>query len=169
LPFSESDFIFSIICEELGLFGASLVMLVFAVIIFCCIRVAKHAKDRFGGLLASGIATVIASQTLINIAVVSGSIPPTGVPLPFVSHGGTSLVVFMAAIGIVLNISKQSKMGFEQSKQSKMCIEQSKKSKMGIEQNKKLKIGFEQNKKEEPAHQKIKTKNKFRFKLFCKK
>lgn len=112
LPFSESDFIFSIICEELGLLGAFVVMLAFAVVIFCAIKIAKRAKDRFGALLASGIATVIASQVLINIAVVSGSIPPTGVPLPFISHGGTSLVVFMASIGILLNISKQSKQNY---------------------------------------------------------
>lgn len=117
LPFSESDFIFSIICEELGLVGATLVMLVFAVVIFCCFKIAKHAKDRFGGLLACGIGTIIASQTLINMLVVSASMPPTGVPLPFISHGGTSLVVFMASIGILLNISKQSKQSFSNCKQ----------------------------------------------------
>ena len=109
LPFSESDFIFSIICEELGLFGAVITMLLFLIIIISGIRIAKHAKDRFGALLSGGITTVIASQVLINIAVVTGSIPPTGVPLPFVSAGSTSLVVFMSAIGILLNISKQSK------------------------------------------------------------
>ena len=87
-------------------------MLVFALVVFCCFYIAKHAKDRFGGLLAAGIGSIIASQTLINIAVVSASMPPTGVPLPFISHGGTSLVVFMASIGILLNISKQSKNSF---------------------------------------------------------
>lgn len=112
LPFSESDFIFSIICEELGFVGALVIMSIFAVLIYCCFKIAKHAKDRFGGLLAVGIGTIIASQTLINIAVVSASMPPTGVPLPFISHGGTSLVVFMGAIGILLNISKQSKQNF---------------------------------------------------------
>lgn len=109
LPFAESDFIFSIICEELGLFGAILVMLAFLVIIIGGIKIAKRAKDRFGGLLATGIVCVIATQVLINIAVVSGSIPPTGVPLPLISSGGTSVVVFMSAIGILLNISKQSR------------------------------------------------------------
>lgn len=108
LPFSESDFIFSIICEELGLLGAAIVLITFALIVICGIKIAKHAKDRFGGLLASGITTIIASQVLINIAVVSASMPPTGVPLPFVSCGGTSLVVFMGAIGILLNIYKQA-------------------------------------------------------------
>ena len=109
LPFSESDFIFSIICEELGLLGATIVILLFALIVICGINIAKTAKDRFGALLASGITTIIAVQVLINIAVVSASIPPTGVPLPFISAGSTSLVVFMSAIGILLNISKQSK------------------------------------------------------------
>ena len=110
LPFSESDFIFSIICEELGLLGAVITIMLFLTIIISGIKIAKHAKDRFGALLASGITTVIASQVLINIAVVTGSIPPTGVPLPFISAGSTSLVVFMSAIGILLNISKQSKL-----------------------------------------------------------
>ena len=109
LPFSESDFIFSIICEELGLCGALMTILLFVTIIVCGIKIAKHAKDRFGCLLSAGITTVIASQVLVNIAVVTGSIPPTGVPLPFVSAGSTSLVVFMSAIGILLNISKQSR------------------------------------------------------------
>ena len=109
LPFSESDFIFSIICEELGLFGALFVIVLFAIIVVYGIKIAKHAKDRFGSLLAGGIVTVIATQVLINIAVVTLSIPPTGVPLPFISAGSTSLVVFMSAIGILLNISKQSK------------------------------------------------------------
>lgn len=109
LPFSESDFIFSIICEELGLLGATVVIALFLTIITCGIRIAKRAKDRFGSLLASGITAIIASQVLINIAVVSGSIPPTGVPLPFVSAGSTSLVVFMASIGVLMNIDKQSR------------------------------------------------------------
>ena len=109
LPFSESDFIFSIICEELGLLGALFTILLFLIIIIGGIKIARHAKDRFGALLASGITTIIATQVILNISVVSASIPPTGVPLPFVSAGSTSLVVFMSAIGVVLNINKQSK------------------------------------------------------------
>ena len=88
---------------------ATITMLVFLIIIINGIKIAKSAPDRFGGLLATGITAVIASQALINIAVVSASIPPTGGPLPFVSSGSTSLVVFMASIGILLNIFKQSK------------------------------------------------------------
>lgn len=107
LPFSESDFIFSIICEELGLLGATLIMFAFAVLIVLGIYVSKHAKDRFGALLSAGIVTIIASQVLINVAVVTGSIPPTGVPLPFVSAGSTSLVAFMSAVGILCNVQRQ--------------------------------------------------------------
>ncbi len=112
LPFAESDFIFSIIGEELGLFGCLIVILMFAVLIYRGVKIALHANDRFGAYLATGITTVIASQVLINIAVVTGSIPPTGVPLPFISSGGTALVVFMSSIGVLLNIDKQSKKKF---------------------------------------------------------
>lgn len=108
LPFAESDFIFSIIGEELGLIGCGLVILAFAIFVFLGIKIALNSKDRFGCFLATGITTVIASQVLINIAVVTGSIPPTGVPLPFISAGGTALVVFMFCVGVLLNISKQS-------------------------------------------------------------
>ena len=112
LPFAESDFIFSIIGEELGLFGCLLVIILFGILIYHGIKIAMHATDRFGSYLATGITTVIASQVLINIAVVTGSIPPTGVPLPFISSGGTALVVFMSAIGVLLNIDMQSKKQF---------------------------------------------------------
>lgn len=108
LPFSESDFIFSIIGEETGFFGCVLIILMFTIIVFQGIKIARNAKDRFGVYLAGGITLVIATQVLINIAVVTGSIPPTGVPLPFISAGSTSLVVFMGAIGILLNIYKQA-------------------------------------------------------------
>ena len=109
LPFAESDFIFSIIAEELGLFGCLCIILLFAILIFQGIKIAINAPDRFGAYLSTGITAIIATQVLINIAVVSSSIPPTGVPLPFISAGSTSLVVFMCAIGVVLNINKQRK------------------------------------------------------------
>ena len=109
LPFSESDFIFSIIGEEVGFFGSTLVILAFAVLIFLLISIAKNAKDRFGALLVLGVASVIAVQVLINLLVISGSIPPTGLPLPFISAGSTSLLVFMSAIGVVLNVDRQSR------------------------------------------------------------
>lgn len=108
LPFSESDFIFSIIGEELGFAGCLLVILIFAFLIYLGIKIAMQAPNRFGSFLATGIIAIIGAQVLINIAVVSASIPPTGVPLPFISAGSTALVVFMASIGILLNIHKQS-------------------------------------------------------------
>ncbi|HPG91860.1 MAG TPA: putative lipid II flippase FtsW [Clostridia bacterium] len=106
LPFAESDFIFSIIGEELGLFGALIVTLLFFVIIYHGVRLAINAETKYKSMLASGISAVIALQTLINLAVVTGSIPPTGLPLPFISYGGTSLVMFMFAAGVLLNLSK---------------------------------------------------------------
>ena len=109
LPFAESDFIFAIIGEEIGLVGAVALLLIYGMLVFSIIKIGLGAKDRFGCLLACGIAVVIAVQTLLNVAVVTGSIPPTGLPLPFISAGSTSLVVFMSAVGVVLNISKQSK------------------------------------------------------------
>lgn len=113
LPFAESDFIFSIIGEELGLFGSILVILLFNIFIYNGFKIAFKSRDRFGSFLATGITTVIGVQVLINIAVVSGSIPPTGVPLPFISSGGTALVVFMFCVGVLLNISKQSNVDFQ--------------------------------------------------------
>lgn len=109
LPFSESDFIFSIIGEELGLFGSILTLLVFAALIYLLISVARNAKDRFGALLVLGVASVIAIQVILNVCVVSGLIPPTGLPLPFISAGSTSLIVFMAAVGLCLNVARQSR------------------------------------------------------------
>lgn len=107
LPFAESDFIFSVIGEELGLIGSVFVLGVFFVLIVSGVMVAMRAGDRYNSLLATGITAVIAIQTLINIAVVSGSIPPTGLPLPYISAGGSSLIVFMFASGLLVNIAKK--------------------------------------------------------------
>lgn len=109
LPFSESDFILSIIGEELGFIGVIFILLAFVLLIGLLIKISLNAKDRFGSLLSCGVASVIAVQVLINVAVVTGSIPPTGLPLPFISAGSTSLVVFMSAIGVLLNIDRQSR------------------------------------------------------------
>ena len=108
LPFAESDFIFSIIGEELGFIGAIIILFLYFILIYLGIRIAVKAKSAFETLLAIGIVSVIAIQTLLNIAVVSGSIPPTGLPLPFMSAGGSSLMVFMAASGLLINISNRS-------------------------------------------------------------
>ena len=109
LPFAESDFIFSIIGEEFGYFGAILLILVFVVLCYFLFKIGLSAKDRFGCLLALGVGVLIAVQTLLNIAVVTGSIPPTGLPLPFISSGGTSVAVFMAGVGVCVNVHRQSK------------------------------------------------------------
>lgn len=109
LPFSESDFIFSIIAEELGFVGCFLLILVFLVLIITIFKVGMKADNKFSAFLCFGISAIIAIQAILNIAVVSGSIPPTGLPLPFISAGSTSLLVFMSAIGVVLNIDRQNK------------------------------------------------------------
>ena len=108
LPFAESDFIFAIICEELGWVGGVAIMCVYCAIIVCGIRIALNASTRFQTYLAVAITVIIAVQTLLNIAVVTGAIPPTGLPLPFVSYGGSSLVVFSCAVGLLLGVSRQS-------------------------------------------------------------
>lgn len=107
LPFSESDFIFSIIAEELGFVGCLCLVAVFALLIIAIFKVGLSADNKFSAFLCFGIAAIISIQVILNIAVVSGSIPPTGLPLPFISAGSTSLLVFMSAIGVVLNVDRQ--------------------------------------------------------------
>jgi len=107
LPFAESDFVFSVIGEETGLFGCLCVFLLYLTVILRGVRIAVNSRDKFRCYLAGGISAVVAVQSLLNFAVVTGSIPPTGLPLPFISYGGTSLVVFLSAMGILLNLSSQ--------------------------------------------------------------
>ena len=107
LPEEHNDFIFSVVCEELGLVGATLIMLLFALLIIRGYWLAIHARDRFGSLLVVGVITQIALQTFLNIAVVSGTIPATGISLPFFSYGGTALAIQLAEMGIVLSVSRQ--------------------------------------------------------------
>jgi len=109
LPYGQSDFIFSIIVEELGFLGAVVLIGLFGFLIYRGVRVATRAPDLFGASLATGIVSIIAIQVCVNIAVVTSSIPPTGVSLPFISYGSSSLVIFMCMIGILLNISKQGR------------------------------------------------------------
>ena len=109
LPFSESDFIFAIIAEEFGLIGCLVLFFVFAWIVYRIFKIGKRCLDCFGRYLCFGIATVIMVQTSLNFAVATGCIPPTGLPLPFISFGGTSLLVFMMAIGVVLNVDRQNR------------------------------------------------------------
>lgn len=108
LPFAESDFIFSVIGEELGFVGCVAVVAVFVLIIARIVKISLTASDSFGCYLAAGVAALIGIQTAVNIAVVSGSIPPTGLPLPFVSSGSSSLIVFCAAVGFTLSVKRFS-------------------------------------------------------------
>mgnify|MGYP005883595393 CR=1 FL=1 len=107
LPEEHNDFIFAIICEELGLVGATIIMVMFALLIIRGYWIALHARDRFGSLLAVGVTTQIALQVFLNIAVVTNLIPNTGISLPFFSYGGTALAVQLAEVGIVLSVSRQ--------------------------------------------------------------
>lgn len=107
LPEEHNDFIFAIVCEELGLVGACLIMFLFALLIIRGYWLAIHARDRFGTLLIVGITTMFAAQILFNIGVVTGVLPTTGISLPFFSYGGTALFIQLAAMGIVLSVSRQ--------------------------------------------------------------
>lgn len=109
LPYGESDFIFSVIAEETGLFGVLILLVLFALLLWRGIKTAITARDQFGALLATGIVSIIAIQVIIHIGVATGSMPPTGVTLPFISAGNSSLTIFTGSIGILLNISKYAK------------------------------------------------------------
>ncbi len=106
LPFAHSDFIFAVIGEELGLVGALTVVAIFALFLWRGVRTALLAPDRFGMLLSLGIVTSIVTQALFNISVVLSLVPTKGIPLPFISYGGSSLVPTLAAVGVLLNISQ---------------------------------------------------------------
>ncbi len=108
LPFAESDFILSVIGEEVGFFGVLILFLIMFFLAYRGYRTSIKCKTFFGYMVAFGITTVFILQTLINALVVSGSIPPTGLPLPFISSGNTALIVFMTAFGVLYNISKDT-------------------------------------------------------------
>lgn len=108
IPEPQNDFIFSILAEELGLLGAVLVIVMFLYLIYRGIKIALKAPDLFGKFLVTGIIGLVAIQFLINVAVVTSTMPVTGMPLPFFSYGGTALAVTMTEMGIVLNVSKHS-------------------------------------------------------------
>lgn len=108
LPEPYNDFIFAIVCEELGLIGAAVVILLFAALIIRAIRIAMNAPDVYSSLVAIGIAAQLAIQTILNIAVATSSIPNTGVSLPFFSYGGTAILTLLLEMGVLLNISRYS-------------------------------------------------------------
>ena len=106
IPEPHNDFIFAILAEELGFLGCLAVIVLFGIFIWRGVLSAMKAPDMFGSLLATGITALVGLQAIINIAVVTGSIPTTGMPLPFFSYGGTALVILLCAVGILLNISR---------------------------------------------------------------
>ena len=106
LPFQYNDYIFAVICEELGLVGALLIVVLFAALILRGYWIALHARDRFSTVLAAGLVTLIAVQTILNLCVVTNMLPSTGIALPFFSYGGTALAVNLGEMGIVLGISR---------------------------------------------------------------
>ena len=106
LPEAQNDMIFSIICEELGLVGAGLLIIVFAVLIWRFMVIAAHAEDLFGALIAAGVMGHIAIQVILNVAVVTNTIPNTGITLPFISYGGTSVLFLLSEMGLALSVSR---------------------------------------------------------------
>jgi len=108
VPEAQNDMIFSVICEELGLVGAWLVMILFALLLWRLMVIATHAADLLGALTAAGILGHIAIQVVLNIAVVTNTIPNTGITLPFISYGGTSVLFLLAELGLALSVSRYS-------------------------------------------------------------
>jgi cell division protein FtsW len=106
IPEAQNDMIFSIICEELGLFGAIAVMLMFLLLIWRLMVIANNASDMFGALLVIGVMGHIAIQVILNIAVVTNTIPNTGITLPFISYGGSAVIIQLAEMGIALNVAR---------------------------------------------------------------
>lgn len=106
LPERHTDFIFAIICEELGLIGGIIVIFMFLALIWRGLHIATRAPDNFGFLLASGITAIIGLQVIVNVGVVLSLVPTTGITLPFISYGGSSLIFLAIGIGILLNISR---------------------------------------------------------------
>ncbi len=108
LPEEHNDFIFSVVCEELGFIGAALILLLFSLLILRGYRIALHCPDRYGFLVCAGITTLLAIQVILNVAVVTNLVPCTGISLPFFSYGGTALLMQMAEMGIVLSASRKT-------------------------------------------------------------
>ena len=106
LPEPHTDFIFAVIAEEAGIVGTIFVVIIFCAVLWRGVLISLNATDQFGRLLAIGMSLLIVVQALVNIGVTSGSLPTTGIPLPFISYGGSSLISNMIAAGIILNISR---------------------------------------------------------------
>ncbi len=120
MPEAHNDIIFAIICEELGWFGAAIVVVLFAILVWRGIVIAiNHKDDTFAMLMATGITVMVAVQVIINIAVVTNSMPNTGIPLPFISYGGTSMIIMMGCMGILMNISRYDEISESQIERKK--------------------------------------------------
>ncbi len=126
LPYRESDFIFAIIAEELGLLGCLFVITLFMLLIWRCVVAAMRAPDLTGMLIASGTAAMIAIQVVVNIGVNVGLLPPTGVVLPFISYGGSGILIFMSMVGITLNISRQGSTGVPVDRRGELVLDMDK-------------------------------------------
>ena len=108
MPEPHNDFIFSIVCEELGLIGAMVIIILFCALVWRGFSIAMKAPDKFGSLMAVGLTFQVGLQAILNILVVTNTIPNTGISLPFFSYGGTSLLILLTEMGIVLSISRSS-------------------------------------------------------------
>lgn len=111
IPEVQNDMILSIVCEELGVFGAIVILVLFGLLLYRLMFIARNAPDLYGSLIATGIFAHIALQVILNIAVVTNLIPTTGITLPFISYGGTSILFLMTEMGIALGISRKIKLG----------------------------------------------------------
>ncbi len=110
IPEPQNDFVFSVVCEELGFIGAVIILLLFALLIWRGMLISIRAKDKFGMLLGIGLIAQVGLQVILNISVVTNTIPNTGISLPFFSYGGTSLMMLLAQMGIILSISRSSRL-----------------------------------------------------------
>ena len=108
LPEPQNDFVFSVVCEELGFIGAAIIILIFVLLVWRGYVIAMRCRDRFGSMLSVGLTTQVGVQTILNIAVVSNTVPNTGISLPFFSYGGTALVMLLCQMGVILSVSRQS-------------------------------------------------------------
>ena len=106
IPESHNDMIFSVVCEELGIVGAAFILIIFLILLGRMAVTAMDARDRFGSMLTAGVMAHVAVQLLINVSVVTNTIPPTGVPMPFVSYGGSSIIFILMEMGIVMSVSR---------------------------------------------------------------
>ena len=110
IPEPQNDFVFSIVCEELGFIGAALIIIIFAMLVWRGFVISLRAKDKFGAMLAAGLTVQVGLQAALNIAVVTNTIPNTGISMPFFSYGGTALLMLLAQMGIVLSVSRSTAM-----------------------------------------------------------